>query len=644
MFDEIAGYDGRIAKVRGGAACGKTQAIIARTLHLLEQGCAPERILIEASTPAAANTLRRRLIAAADEELQDAAGSVRVETALALCTDVLGTPEAHTFCGRSPRVLNDAECKFLLEDLKTSGLPIRRLRKILARFYERWCHMADESTWLEPGDETTVFELLRRLLTALDAMLVEEVPLYAARYLQSEAGSAVAHAYDYVFCDDFQNLTRAEQSCMCLMANTQLIVFGNPNEVTREESRHPNPAGFEEFDARRKNVDVFELTECFIDKDVSAFADALLSAENMDASYAVSSATHEGRGVECIKWRNPEEELNGLTKLIRVRMDEGDVAPADLCVVVPNRRWARSVEAILNKRGFETSSAGVTAGLPGDPRENWEHSALAAYVRLGLIAHPDDAVLWRCWCGFGSYLTNSDKWQRLLEYAEQTQSSIPKALSLLAALPEDDLPFTGASLFAQRTREAHELIEKNRKRKGFVLLRAVGAEGIREFEDAAEKIDGDENAAQLFALVAASIAPGSPFPDNSRVLHIATYENIAGISADVIVLVATVDGLMPQRDAFEVVSTDADRSRIMTRDRKFMHSVAAKAREHLVISCFSDADLELAERTKIQVARIRFENGGRVAHVRPSIFLREAGTACPVTEGGQAKLSELGLM
>ena len=645
MISDIESFDGRIAKVRGGAACGKTEAVIRRALHLLSEGTDPGDILIEATSTAAATTLRRRLIDAAPDNLEVSAGAVRITTATDACVTVLGSDAAIAHIGRKPRVLNSAEYKFFLEDLKTLGLPIRRLRKILRRFFERWAHGADESEWLQPGDETLVFEAVRKNLTLLDAMLAEEVPILACRWLQKDAAAKEEASYAYVLCDDFQNLTRAQQQAMCLLAGEQIVVFGNPNEVGVPPEANPNPLGFTEFDARRKGVEVFELGESFIDRDIQAFADALLAEENMDESYAATTATREGDGVTCIKWRTPEEEIDGLTKVIRVRMNEkSDLAPADMCVVVPNKRWARTLERVLKKRGFETSAAGVGYGLPGDPREQWEDTALAAYVRLGLVAHPDDAVLWRCWCGFGNYLTNSDKWLHLVEWASSKNMRALEAIDALASLAEgDEEPFTSAAALASRVREGKELIKKNARRRGFVLLRSVGASNVREFEDAVEKIEGDEGAAELFELISESAEVGSAFPENSRVMRIATYENMAGVNAEIVVMFAAVDGFMPHRDAFEVISTDADREVIMTRDRKFMHSAAAKARKLLVVSYFSKSDLETAEKTKMQVVRVRAEDGKRMARVRPSTFLREAGKACPVTKGGETLLAEVGL-
>ena len=62
-----------------------------------------------------------------------------------------------------------------------------------------------------------------------------------------------------------------------------------------------------------------------------------------------------------------------------------------------------------------------------------------------------------------------------------------------------------------------------------------------------------------------------------------------------------------------------------------------------MFSTFSRAPLELAERTKMQVARVRMEDSERIATLRPTCFIAEAGAAAPITLGGQTLLADLGM-
>lgn len=54
MIEAIASFDGRIAKVQGPARSGKTEALVRRCACLVRGGAAPETILVETSSAAAA--------------------------------------------------------------------------------------------------------------------------------------------------------------------------------------------------------------------------------------------------------------------------------------------------------------------------------------------------------------------------------------------------------------------------------------------------------------------------------------------------------------------------------------------------------------------------------------------------------------
>ena len=173
-------------------------------------------------------------------------------------------------------------------------------------------------------------------------------------------------------------------------------------------------------------------------------------------------------------------------------------------------------------------------------------------------------------------------------------------------------------------------------------MRAIGATDLPEFEAVSFALVGDEDATALYRLARAS-ATEPVWPEGAHILHVATYDALCGTEYDRVLAMAAVDGLVPCRDAFEVISTQDARERTMNRERKRFANAVSKARDHLVISFFSKASLELAERSKMQVTRVRSENGERIAVVRPSSLLAEAGNAAPTTNGGQNLLSERGL-
>lgn len=644
MIDALATYEGRIAKVQGPARSGKTQVLIQRCATLLAQGVSPDSILVEVSSTFAAQAFRNRLRQVVGTDLEQAAKQVHIQTALSVCTDVLQTPAARQATKRTPRLLNDAEYNFFLEDMKTLGTPIRRLRSMLNYFYQQMSACAPKSEWALGGEEETTLAHMNRILTLRDAMLVQEAPYLCADFLQSADGEAYRAQYAYVLCDDYQNMSRAEQTCLCLLAQKQLLICGNPNQQQKATSDFPYAQGFIQFDVLRRNVEVFTLTGSFAPEAIRTFTDELFSVGDMDAAFRAQKPAKEAStckgALDAVKWNTPEDELVGLTKYLRVLMDAPDTHESRTCVLVPNKRWALMAQQALHKRGFLVSGAGGPLSLSGDPRDSSRAKSLLAYTKLNLLAHPHDMVAWRSWCGFDNYLTNSDAWMGLQDFATKQKISLYDALKAVAQAPE--APFLKAHVLANRWREGQEFISKNAQRTGFALMRAIGGEGLPEFEAASDMMVGDEDAQALLALESACLSAPT-WPDNPHVIHVATYNNLCGTEYDQIFVLAAVDGFIPARDAFEVISTEENRARFMNEERRLFANAVSKATKHAMISFFSKAPLELAERTKMQVVRVRAEEGERIAVVRATSFLSEAGNACPSTLSGQCLLAEQGL-
>lgn len=646
MMAEIAAFDGRTAKIVGPARSGKTEALLRRAAAAVAAGCAPEDILIETSTAEAARVARRRLVdalaAAGMQDVEDIAGRITVACAQQVCLTVLEAPETRAATGRTPRVLAPFEYNFFLEDMKTLGTPTRRLRSELGHIKQQWCALVPEEDWAV-GEEKDVLDLAHRLLSATNAMLEDEVAYLCGRYLQSDAGAGARQRFALVLADDFQNLSAAQQTCLCLLARDQLIVAGNPDETVRVATSFPAPEGFATFDTLRRGVEVFSLDVAFGNPNVTDFCDAIVLTGNEDARTA---ARREGtiRDIATVKWNTPDEEFNGLSRyLFAVNAEDPEAAQSDICIVAPNKQWAHAFEQMLAHRGFAVSSLGFER-LAGDPRDTNRARALVAYTSLNLLADPDDLFAWRAWVGFGNYLTYSDGWHFLLDWCDEHDAGILDALEAAAAARAagEDEPFPRAERLAERYAAGRAMIAAHEGRRGYNLLAALGADKLRDFAALADSLAGDEDAATLYAMV----RKAQFFPTheaNIRAVRVSSHEQLCGCGYRTLYVTGCVDGFMPARDAFEVVSTDADRARVRENDRRTFAAGVAKAADTLMFSTFSRAPLELAERTKMQVARVRMEDGERIAQVRPTCFLEEAGGAAPITLGGQALLADLGM-
>ncbi len=674
MIDSITTFEGRLAKIEGAAATGKTEALLRRAAYLVHAGVEPEGILIEATSGFAVAAMRARLIDLLPNDTR--AQRVQIARAIDVCVDVLDSPATLAATGRVPRLLSQAEYKFFLEDMKTSGIAARKLRGMLRFFYREMSMLSPKDEWLGKGEEASVYAQMIRTLTMREAMLKEEAPTLCATFLTSEKGEHARERYTHVLCDDFQNLSYAEQTCMCLLARDQVIVAGNENETLTTGTAYPFAEGFARFEQRRRNVTVFTLTESTARDGITQFANALCQAPDMNkamqatsvaatetearkapqptnntdtlaaektaaASEVLATADHAMR---VIKWNTPDDEFDGLTKYLRVLFDASpDAFECRTCLVVPNKQWARAYEKVLARRGFAVSSAGTRRGLGGDPRERAKARAIEAYTKLNLLADETDLTAWRSWCGIDNYLTNSDAWARLENFAEAQGIGLLAALEICAQADDGQEPFLRAAELGARYRDGLSYIERNRARRGFVLLQAIGADKLADFAELLMIIDGDERASKLFEITR-DYFDAPRFRTEKHCIHIALPDALAGTNYDNVLIAGAVDGYYPDRAAFEVVSTDEEPDRVLNRDRRAFSGAAAKASRHLVVSYFSQAPLELAERTKMQVARVRAgAEGERIAIARPTCFIGEAGNAAPSTIGGQIILTEIGL-
>ena len=636
LIDQIATCSSRAVKVTGPARSGKTEVIVKRCMALIEQGIEPAQICVLTSCGFAVQALRERLVDTAGQ-LRDKARDIRVMTALDACIAMLDTPEARNATGRTPRLLAKHEYAFLLEDIKTSGISKRRLKNMLNFIYHQWADNKPTESW-RTGEEAAICEQLERSLTLTGGMLVQEAPMLACAYLATRDSSEPKFA-SHVLVDEFQNLSCAEQTAACLMAGTQLVICGNVGQTVARLSVYPNPEGLEKFDALRRNVEVFELTAVFGSPQIERFAAAAGLQEQPQCASDEDAEDKGTQALKLIKFNTPDDELNGITKYLRLIVNSQDepAAGRETCVLVPSKRWAKLAQSALAARGFETCIDAVSTNLGGDPRNLSRARAQVTHTRLNLLADPSDMVAWRAWCGFGNYLTNSDAWAGLEAYAVSNGLTLAEALDRAASEPKE--PFLRSNVLVERWQSGHEFIKNNSKRCGFALMHAIGADEVAEFDSVIEELVGDETAAQICASMRRHILD-PVFPQNPDMVRICTPQNLCGQSYKHMLVLGMIDGFFPKRAAFEVVSTPEDRAEALLQERRAFCDAVSKATETLTLSYFSKATLELAEKSKMQVARISASGGERVAWLRPSVFLQDAGASAPAALGGQAFMVE----
>ena len=634
MTVDLATYTGRIAKVVGPTRSGKTQACVCRCVQLLKEGNAPQEILVVVSSGLAAQAFRGRLAQAAGSELAQAAAQVRVERAIDVCSQVMSAPEVVALTGRGAHVLNDAEYTFFLEDLKTLGQKNQRLHNMLLFFFAQWSRLENEDEWLLRGEETDLLTYARRVLTSLGGTLRHELPYLCAHFLKSEQGRPFAQCFSYVVCDDFQNLSYAEQTCMALMARIQLIVAGCVQDATKVNTDYPSPEGFERFERVRKGVEVFDLTARFGVQGALAFERALAQVGGNDAQEAgetgagsaepdVTNAPTQDKAF-FVKWDTPALELSGLAKTVRAWIDAGR-NPADVVVVAPTKHWAKLAAQALECDGVRVSMAGLGRRPGGDPRTPGMHAAASAWAALRLIANPVDPLAWRLWSGFDNAITNSEAWTGVYKASWDEGTDV---CEVLARVARGETHMIKGEALGRAWARGQKLVADAQGLTGYPLACVVGLDKVSGLHDVCKRLAGDEDATVLLACFEAWLA-GYDTAGEEELVHLCLPKNLAGQEYPLVVMVGMVDGMAPRRDVFEVEKSDDAKSRMLDEDRTLTRLAAAKAREALVMSTFARTDIETAERAKMLIARITAAQGARVALVSPSRFFADAGAAFP---------------
>jgi DNA helicase-2/ATP-dependent DNA helicase PcrA len=658
--------DAAYLMVTGGAGTGKSFVVVKRVQRLLAQGVAPRDILVVLPGANAAAELRRHL----EAMLALGAAGVRITTIHDLCVDILSTSDALAATGRCPRVINNIENIFLLEDLKTLGIKPRRLKEMLKFFYREWTELGDaRDDFFIAQEEELVHSTVKNLLVARGAMLEPELSNITVNYLRGHATARTQIQVPHVLVDDYPCLNKASQQVCCLLAAQSLVVTGNPCQAPGMLEPYPWPQGLADFAAASANVEKIELVSTVrCPQKVASCGNALLlrGSTAEDGLVAFDEGTSLGR-VALVKWVTPSQEFAGIADYLCQRLggvaagkrgkddnrdsslstsskdDNTPVSPTaqaldpkDVLVVVPNRAWGRMLEKHLKSRGVQTSSILASTPLGGNPREKKSSVAMRTFTLLNLIAHPTDIVAWRSWCGFDDYLANSAPWATLSAWANESGLGLLEALERLATTGAEDI--TSVPAHAQVLKGAYcegkRIIAACADKQGGALIDALGQQGYEvppELEILLVPITNSDTAMTLYTRAARKAL--EPVFEAEGAVRIGTPESLLGLEAKLVVLAGLVNGFVPTRAYFSTDTAPDARARLLNRERLQLYTALTRSSAELVLSYFQKEKLLQAEPLGMEIGRIRMERGERLALVPPSEFLAEMGDALPSAVG-----------
>lgn len=669
--------------IEGGVGCGKTAALIARAAALLEDGVAPEDMLMLAATPDAARVLAARLIEAVGER----GGAIEVTCTRDVALGLLASEEGRAFSGRAGRLVTPVELGFIMEDMKVSGLKQRRLREMLKFFYRNWTELAggadDDGRWLIPGEEADTHALLKDVLRFTGGILEPEASAMAVRFLLTCPEVPASAQRAHVLLDDYQMHSRASQHLANLLARDSVIVAADPAAVVEVFDSYPYGEGIGEFTQANEGCERLVLNESYacaaaaraasrlrasLDAGVAPLGDAEAESDAPSPSQSASSATSGTTATPIVPDRaaidasftaleatDPAAEMASVADAVQTALEAG-ADPSSIYVLAFHPAWERRVARALEARGIATATPVRGYVAAGDYRDLDRCAPARLLTALALVADAHDALAWRAWCGFGDYLANSAVFADMrAEADEQGKDLVAMLDEVAAAAPEEGFPGTGIGRVLDAYRTGRTLIEQAQGLEGDELMGAIAS---------ALNLTGEsgEHAIQLVrALTAPEPKPAvsaidtsfgtsvpAPAPDDAQTLItrarnrmsapvfeategcvlIGDSAHLTGRTPTTLVLTGFVNGFFPTRDYFDATVTTPDKQKLVrATDTRRLYTAAGKATQRLIASWFTSTSLVEAETLKLEIARAKLRRGERIAVTTPSIYLAEIDPA-----------------
>ncbi len=262
--------------VVAGPGTGKTFAMMRRLTRLLEiDHLDPQRILACTFTRTAAEDITRAIARLGVNGAED----IRTQTVHGLCFSMLSAQDVLEATARVPRPLLRFEERFLLQDLCKAGLGgVRDCGKKLLAFSAAWARLQHEQPgWPDNAADQAYQAALLAWLQFHEAMLIGELIPEGIKYLRNNPHSPYRSMFDHLLVDEYQDLNRAEQHLVDLLANGNLVVVGDEDQSIYS-FKHAHPEGIVEFPGTHPNTEEAGLDQCRrCPHRIVAMANALIS-------------------------------------------------------------------------------------------------------------------------------------------------------------------------------------------------------------------------------------------------------------------------------------------------------------------------------------------------------------------------------
>jgi DNA helicase-2/ATP-dependent DNA helicase PcrA len=244
-----------------------------------------------------------------------------------------------------------------------------------------------------------------------------------------------------------------------------------------------------------------------------------------------------------------QQEAKGIARFIKARIDARTVTPGNILVLAPRREFGYLVRDELQAVEISAHSFFSEELLDGDPKDGNLCEAQQALALLMLLADPEDRVALRCWCGFGTNSLLANPWAKLRHSCEETNQS---PWEVLEQLESGSLRIANTSALVTRFTSLKSRLTELRALSGHSLVVAIfpaDQEWAKPFAALASQIEGKEFGSQELVDVIRRNVTQPELPTDVDYVRVMSLHKSKGLTADMVVVVGCLEGLMPSIDS-----------------------------------------------------------------------------------------------
>ncbi len=560
------------AYVAAGPGTGKTHVLVARLGALLEQGVAPERLLVVTFSRRSAADVRQRIA----RVFGGLAARVEVRTFHGFASRILAENGMRF---RTRRLLDPLSAEVLLDaaiaqtSFATLGEQATRSRgfrlqaKALIDDIERASLSARQRIQAEGSARLrdllalhARFAVLRERCGASD---INDLVARAVAVLDDPATSVAAWIrgrYAHVLVDEFQDADRVQLDLLAATAATIFAVGDEAQAIYRFRSAAEDivAIGIARFGLQRFTLGV--------SRRCPPAVCALAAQTPFFGANAPAASKAEGHEVDVAVLRSMRDEAAFLAEGVEHALEAG-VPPREIAVILRSQRpLAALVTDALRARAIPVAQA--VGGMLADPR------IAALRAALDVLAAPDDLVAWRRLYaspvfGFDPFAVRFTDDVRTLDPAFTARALAPReawetgdlalsarrlvrGLELVAAVVRDEPPH-GVRRAAARLRTMCAALASVQRTLSMLRLPATPAAVLALFDEHVAALDDEM----------ASDTPGAG-DDATMGVRVLSVHGAKGLEFARVFVADAIDGRFPQAERRSTLLSETDRALLVS--------------------------------------------------------------------------------